>query len=74
MENDDIFAKIKFLLFSWVPPSKIFFRLFPFSPFQSGRKLILDGGTQLNNKNLIFAKIWLFSIFYSIKSAKDEGT
>ena len=27
MENDDIFAKIKFLLFSWVPPSKISFRL-----------------------------------------------
>ena len=26
MENDDIFAKIKFLLFSWVPPSKISFR------------------------------------------------
>ena len=26
MENDDIFAKIKFLLFSKVPPSKISFR------------------------------------------------
>ena len=26
MENDDIFAKIKFLLFSWVPPFKICFR------------------------------------------------
>ena len=26
MENGDIFAKIKFLLFSWVPPSKISFR------------------------------------------------
>ena len=26
MENDDIFAKIKFLLFSWVPQSKISFR------------------------------------------------
>ena len=26
MENDDIFVKIKFLLFSWVPPSKISFR------------------------------------------------
>ena len=26
MENDNIFAKIEFLLFSWVPPSKISFR------------------------------------------------
>ena len=41
---------------------------------QRGRKLILDGGTQLNNKNLIFAKISSFSIFYSIKSPKDGGT
>ena len=41
---------------------------------QRGRKLILDGGTQLNNKNLIFAKISSFSIFYSIKFPKDGGT
>ena len=41
---------------------------------QRGQKLILDGGTQLNNKNLIFAKISPFSIFYSIKSPKDGGT
>ena len=41
---------------------------------QRGRKLILDGGTQLNNKNSIFAKISSFSIFYSIKSPKDGGT
>ena len=33
MENDDIFAKIKFLLFSWVPPSKISFR--PLWPIMS---------------------------------------
>ena len=42
--------------------------------FQRGRKQILDGGTQLNNKNLIFAKISSFSIFNSIKSPKDGGT
>ena len=41
---------------------------------QRGRKLILDGGTQLNNNNLIFAKISPFSTFYSIKSPKDGGT
>ena len=41
---------------------------------QRGRKLILDGGTQLNNKNLIFAKISSFFIFYSLKSPKDGGT
>ena len=45
-----------------------------FKFFQRGRKLILDGGTQLNNKNLIFAKISSFFIFYSIKSPKDGGT
>ena len=26
MENDDIFAKINFFIFNWVPPSKFTFR------------------------------------------------
>ena len=41
---------------------------------QRGRKVILDGGTQLNNKNSILQKLSLFSNFYSIKCSKDGGS
>ena len=41
---------------------------------QGGRKLILDGGAQVNTKKFISKNLPAFSNFYSTKTPKDGGT
>ena len=75
MENDDIFAKIKFLLFSWVPPSKISFR--PLCSYESN-PMIFDKEnakkeTMQTNKNELWDEVEEVRGDYVIKRPLDES-